>query len=145
MKYGCRFVVCVTSGEGFEEGVIYPVLGENNGIHILRVSDPTSDSSEPHDFVACSGGIGKGFYNSWDCTGKPSFDDIEIKEQPEQKHGHWKGFTQSRYFGNDDYGEPIFRDGLFYVCSECRRKSIIKYPYCPHCGTKMDGTVNMDD
>jgi len=69
-----------------------------------------------------------------------------LKEQPEQKHGHWKGFTQSRYFGKDDYGEPIFRDGRFYVCSECRRKSVIKYRYCPHCGTKMDErVVNMDD
>ena len=74
------------------------------------------------------------------------FDDVQklLKEQ-EQKHGHWKGFTQSRFFGMDDYGEPIFRDGFFYVCSECRRKSIIKYPYCPHCGTRMDRTVDMDD
>ena len=67
-----------------------------------------------------------------------------LKSQPEQEHGHWKGFTQSRYFGKDDYGEPIFRDGRFYVCSECRRKSIIKYPYCPRCGAKMDGEVKSD-
>ena len=67
-----------------------------------------------------------------------------LREEPEQKHGHWKGFTQSRYFGKDDYGEPIFRDGRFYVCSECRRKSIIKYPYCPRCGAKMDGEVKSD-
>lgn len=56
----------------------------------------------------------------------------------ENRRGHWKGFTQSRYYGKDDCGEPIFRDGRFYVCSECRRKSIIKYPYCPRCGAKMD-------
>lgn len=61
-----------------------------------------------------------------------------------QKHGHWKGFTQSRYFGMDDYGEPIFRDGLFYVCSECRLKSIIKHPYCPRCGAKMDEEVKQN-
>ena len=67
-----------------------------------------------------------------------------LKSQPEQEHGHWKGFTQSRYFGTDDDGEPIFRDGVFYVCSECRRKSIIKYPYCPRCGAKMDGEVKSD-
>ena len=65
-------------------------------------------------------------------------------EQPEQKHGHWKGFTQSRYFGMDDDGEPIFRDGLFYVCSKCRRKSIIKHPYCPRCGAKMDDEVKQE-
>lgn len=68
-----------------------------------------------------------------------------LREQPEQKRGHWKGFTQSRYFGMDDDGEPIFRDGLFYICSECRRKSIIKYPYCPRCGAKMDEKVTQDD
>ena len=68
-----------------------------------------------------------------------------LKEQSEQKPGHWKGFTQSRYFGMDDDGEPIFRDGRFYICSECRRKSIIKYPYCPRCGAKMDGEAKQDE
>lgn len=73
-------------------------------------------------------------------------DIIEVlKGQPEQKPGHWKGFTQSRYYGKDDYGEPIFRDGRFYICSECRRKSIIKYPYCPRCGAKMDEKVTQYD
>ena len=73
------------------------------------------------------------------------YDALELlREQPEQKHGHWKGFTQSRYYGKDDYGEPIFRDGRFYICSECRRKSIIKYPYCPRCGAKMEEEVTQD-
>ena len=70
--------------------------------------------------------------------------DGKMTPLPIQKHGHWKGFTQSRYFGTDDDGEPIFRDGRFYVCSECRRKSIIKYPYCPECGAKMDEEVKQD-
>ena len=70
--------------------------------------------------------------------------DGKMTPLPVQKHGHWKGFTQSRYFGMDDDGEPIFRDGVFYVCSECRRKSIIKYPYCPRCGAKMDEEVKQD-
>ena len=61
-----------------------------------------------------------------------------LAEQPEQKHGHWKGFTQSRYFGMDDDGEPIFRDGFFYVCSECRRKTVIKTQFCPRCGAMMN-------
>ena len=71
--------------------------------------------------------------------------DRKMTPLPIQKPGHWKGFTQSRYFGMDDDGEPIFRDGVFYVCSECRRKSIIKYPYCPRCGAKMDEEVKQDD
>lgn len=71
--------------------------------------------------------------------------DGKMTPLPVQKHGHWKGFTQSRYFGTDDDGEPIFRDGLFYVCSECRRKSIIRYPYCPRCGAKMKAEVKQDE
>lgn len=71
--------------------------------------------------------------------------DGKMTPLPVQKHGHWKGFTQSRYFGNDDDGEPIFRDGLFYVCSECRRKTVIKTSYCPQCGAKMDEKVKNED
>lgn len=67
-----------------------------------------------------------------------------IVELLRNRRGYWKGFTQSRYFGTDDDGEPIFRDGLFYVCSECRRKSIIRYPYCPRCGAKMDEEVKQE-
>lgn len=79
------------------------------------------------------------YFSSNTCIADLRNDVFELlKEQSKQKPGHWKGFTQSRYFGTDDDGEPIFRDGVFYVCSECRRKSIIKYPYCPRCGAKMD-------
>ena len=88
--------------------------------------------------------IGKGKI-AWAGYANSADDAIEVLKQPEQKHGHWKGFTQSRYFGMDDDGEPIFRDGLFYVCSECRRKSIIKHPYCPRCGARMDEEVSQDD
>lgn len=81
-KFGCSFAICVTSGDGFEEGVIYPILGDNNGIHIMRekyhgrVNDPGGDSSDPYDFVACCGGIGKGLLNNWNDSGKPSFDPV---------------------------------------------------------------------
>ena len=70
--------------------------------------------------------------------------DGKMTPLPIREHGHWKGFTQSRYFGMDDDGEPIFRDGIFYVCSECRLRSIIKHPYCPRCGAKMDEEVKQD-
>ena len=54
------------------------------------------------------------------------------------KHGEWEGYTHSRFYGTDKNGEPIYRDGVLYYCSECRRRSIIKTNYCPNCGTKMD-------
>lgn len=80
IKFECDFAKCVTSGAGFVEGVIYPVLGDNNGIHIMRkewrnaTNDPGGDSADPHDFVAFTGGIGKGIFNNPDNSGKPSFD-----------------------------------------------------------------------
>ena len=56
------------------------------------------------------------------------------------RHGRWEGYTHSRYCGIDEYGEPIFRDGIVYYCSnpKCRRKTVIKENYCPNCGRKMD-------
>lgn len=55
-------------------------------------------------------------------------------------HGRWEGYTHSRYCGIDEYGEPIYRDGIVYYCSnpKCRRKTVIKENYCPACGAKMD-------
>lgn len=55
-------------------------------------------------------------------------------------HGRWEGYTHSRYCGKDEYGEPIYRDGIVYYCSnpKCRRKTVIKENYCPACGAKMD-------
>ena len=29
-------------------------------------------------------------------------------------HGRWEGYTHSRYCGVDEYGEPIYRDGVVY-------------------------------
>ena len=68
---------------------------------------------------------------------------IECLKESMARHGHWKGFTQSRFYGMK-YGEPVFRDGRFYVCSECRRRTVIKTQYCPRCGAKMDGEVEQD-
>lgn len=54
-------------------------------------------------------------------------------------HGKWEGYSHSRYCGVDDYGDPIYRDGVVYYCSACRRKTVVKEKYCPFCGAKMDG------
>ena len=55
------------------------------------------------------------------------------------RHGHWKGYITSAFYGCDDEGEPIYRDANFNVCSECGRKTVVKEKFCPNCGAKMDG------
>ena len=56
------------------------------------------------------------------------------------RHGRWEGYTHSHYCGIDKYGEPIYRDGTVYYCSnpKCRRKTVVKENFCPSCGAKMD-------
>ena len=56
------------------------------------------------------------------------------------RHGRWESYTHSCYCGTDEYGEPVYRDGVVYYCSnpKCRRKTVIKENYCPNCGAKMD-------
>lgn len=58
-----------------------------------------------------------------------------------RKVGWWESWTTSRYYGMDLDGEPIYRDGRIYYCSECGHKSIIKHNYCPYCGRKMEGQL----
>lgn len=56
------------------------------------------------------------------------------------RHGRWEGYIHSRYCGIDEYGDPIYRDGTVYYCSnpKCRRKTVVKEKFCPSCGAKMD-------
>ena len=59
------------------------------------------------------------------------------------KHGELESYIHGRFYGTDKDGEPIFRDGIVYYCSECRRRSVIKTKFCPDCGAKMDGGENL--
>lgn len=63
---------------------------------------------------------------------------IPAAEVAPVRHGEWEGYTLNMYCGMDKHGEPIFRNGMIYYCSQCGRKSIIKENYCPNCGAKMD-------
>lgn len=70
---------------------------------------------------------------------------LEVLDAPaadvaEVRYGRWEGYSHSRYCGIDADGEPVYRDGVVYYCSnpKCRRKTVIKENYCPSCGAKMD-------
>lgn len=64
-----------------------------------------------------------------------------------ERQGRWEGYTHSRYCGIDADGEPVYRDGVVYYCSnpKCRRKTVIKENYCPNCGAKMDLEEDAND
>ena len=63
---------------------------------------------------------------------------VPIADVAPVRHGRWEGYSHSRYCGVDDFGDPIYKDGVVYYCSGCRRKTVIKERYCPNCGAKMD-------
>lgn len=54
-------------------------------------------------------------------------------------HSYWESYDCSQYMGTDEWGEPKWRDGKFYVCHNrrCRRKTVVKSLYCPNCGADM--------
>ena len=85
----------------------------------------------------------KGYYDGH-CIHRGECDVDVIKTAPAAdvqpvKHGRWKGYITSAFYGCDDEGEPIYRDANFNVCSECGRKTVVKEKFCPNCGAKMDG------
>lgn len=67
-------------------------------------------------------------------------DGVSAADVEPVRRGRWEGYTHSRYCGIDADGEPVYRDGVVYYCSnpKCRRKTVIKENYCPGCGAKMD-------
>ena len=66
---------------------------------------------------------------------------IEILQN--HKYGKWKGYTRGRFVGTDDFGDPIYKDTVVYVCSICGRKTVIKENFCPKCGTNMQDRSNI--
>lgn len=58
----------------------------------------------------------------------------------DQKPAKWLSYTGTHYTGKeDDYGDPGYKEHIFYVCSKCRRKTVVREPFCPRCGKRMEG------
>lgn len=56
------------------------------------------------------------------------------------KYGEWNGWTATHWTGKkDDWGDPIYKEHIYYKCSECGRRTVIREKFCPNCGAKMDG------
>ena len=55
-------------------------------------------------------------------------------------HSYWETYSCSQFMGTDEWGEPKWRDGRFYICHnyKCRRKTVVKSNFCPNCGARMD-------
>jgi len=54
-------------------------------------------------------------------------------------HARWKAYSVPHWTKRyDDNGDPEYKYHDEYVCSICRRRTIIKENYCPNCGAKMD-------
>ena len=55
---------------------------------------------------------------------------LEVTDNAEPvEHGYW-------------VWENYLTEGSWWLCSECGDRFETPYPYCPHCGAKMDETCN---
>lgn len=65
--------------------------------------------------------------------------DLPAADVEPVRRSYWESYDTSQYMGTDEFGEPKWRPGRFYVCHDrrCRRKTVVKSNYCPNCGAKM--------
>ena len=58
---------------------------------------------------------------------------IEVKQV---QYGQWLSDTVTCYTGKEDeHGDPEYKEYIFFVCSNCRRKTVVREHFCPRCGS----------
>lgn len=71
---------------------------------------------------------------------KAALDAAPTIEAEPVRHGRWLSYTGTHYTGKEnEYGDPEYKEHIFFVCSNCRRKTVVQENFCPHCGAKMGG------
>lgn len=50
----------------------------------------------------------------------------------------WIEFETYSYAGSDKNGDVKWVPKKYYRCGKCRKGSVIRTPYCPYCGRKMN-------
>ena len=62
---------------------------------------------------------------------------LTIEAEP-VRHGRWLSYTGTHYTGKEnEYGDPEYKEHVFFVCSNCRRKTVVRENFCPNCGADM--------
>ncbi len=66
--------------------------------------------------------------------------DIPAADVAPVVHERWIKDTYDQFFKYDKHGAPVYRKHITYTCSNdyCKIKMLVKFPYCPGCGAKMD-------
>ena len=100
------------------------------GLNSCSGSDPCVNSCPYYDNCG----------NNYSCTSNLAKDALALlKEQPEQKHGHW--------IEQDDYNDT------YYKCSVCGEPWVLidgtplenGMYFCPKCGARMESEVKQDE
>ena len=76
--------------------------------------------------------MSKNYLDAYDTLEQlPSVDAVPVK------HGRWRAYSMPHWTKRyDANGDPEYKYHDEYVCSICRRRTIIKENYCPTCGAK---------
>ena len=65
-------------------------------------------------------------------------DQMPTLEAAPVRRGRWLSYTGTHWTGKEnEYGDPEYKEHIFFVCSNCRRKTVVREHFCPNCGADM--------